>query len=128
MNKQEMQERNDKIVAICSTGKTSSEIRRELGKDIDHRVIKRLVTIGRLYTAGIPPNIRYWNKPPSTEAHLVAIQNKTGSVKNAAVIWPDHIKVQVCPSGEDNRFKFVPPSKDWVGEITKDRRKLGMCK
>ena len=39
---------------------------------------------------------------------------------DAVVVWPEHVKVQVIPTPVDTRFKFIPPSNDWKGEITKD--------
>lgn len=38
----------------------------------------------------------------------------------ATITKPDHVKVQYIPHGEDYRYKFVPPSKDWKGQISQD--------
>lgn len=42
-------------------------------------------------------------------------------VKACTVVWPEGVKIQVCPSGNDNRFK---PEPGHVGEFTAEWQKL----
>lgn len=47
-----------------------------------------------------------------------ALDNKRAHQK-ATITWPDNVKVQVIPHGEDTRFKFNPEP-GWKGQITQD--------
>lgn len=58
---------------------------------------------------------------------ITKVSDNRVNVKNAAVVWPKKVKITICPPFEDRRFKFDAPE-GWEGEITKDRRALGMCK
>jgi hypothetical protein len=78
-----------------------------------------------------PPKSKPWPAIPDKPIEIKA-KSKTVPIqqakahhafsRKATVTWPEHVKVQVIPHGEDNRLKFVPPP-GWVGEITKDRLK-----
>lgn len=47
--------------------------------------------------------------------------------KAVEIVWPEHVKVQVCPSGRDTRFTFEPPP-GWVGQFEQDWRNRARCK
>lgn len=39
---------------------------------------------------------------------------------DAKVIWPESVRVQVIPTAIDTRYRFIAPSNDWKGEISRD--------
>lgn len=46
-------------------------------------------------------------------------QDRKREAKKATVTWPENVKVQVIPTGQDTRYKFIPPE-GWKGQITQD--------
>jgi hypothetical protein len=52
----------------------------------------------------------------------ITVASSGGSIfkPDAVVVWPDHVKVQVIPTPVDTRYRFIPPSNDWKGEISRD--------
>jgi hypothetical protein len=52
----------------------------------------------------------------------ITVASSGGSIfkPDAVVVWPDHVKVQKIPTPVDTRYRFIPPSNDWKGEISRD--------
>jgi hypothetical protein len=50
----------------------------------------------------------------------VAANSGSAFRPDANVIWPESVRVQVIPTAIDTRFRFIPPSNDWKGEISRD--------
>jgi hypothetical protein len=50
----------------------------------------------------------------------VAANSGSAFRADAKVIWPESVKVQKIPTAIDTRFRFIPPSNDWKGEISRD--------
>jgi hypothetical protein len=50
----------------------------------------------------------------------VAANSGSAFRADAKVIWPESVRVQVIPTAIDTRFRFIPPSNDWKGEISRD--------
>ena len=53
-------------------------------------------------------------------AITVAANSGSAFRPDAKVIWPESVRVQVIPTAIDTRFRFIPPSNDWKGEISRD--------
>lgn len=84
---------------------------------------------------GLPPYVKPTPKPKPPKAQKVDLKPRDSRIvlstkdqdlekkkahKAANIVWPEHVKVQVIPTGQDTRFKFIPPSKEWRGQITQD--------
>jgi hypothetical protein len=44
-------------------------------------------------------------------------------VRSVNVVQPVHVKVQVIPTPVDTRYRYIPSSKDWQVEISRDQMK-----
>ena len=125
-----MKTKKELIIEACRKGADYEKIKKHIQDDFDKGYLYKLMVEGLLFRAGYYGSYVYFTSRKDAESYRpnlgkvksdeVVKKPKTMFAKDAQVTWPEHIVVKVSPTPEDTRFKFVPPSSEWVGEITKD--------
>lgn len=84
--------------------------------------------------AGLPPYVKPVKKDRVLKAKRQDIKPRNSGLyfstaeqdrehkktqKEMKIVWPDHVKVQVIPTGKDERYSFAPKP-GWKGQITRD--------
>lgn len=97
----------------------ATEAQRDAAAPAVHALVDKLIVQVRARAPKPPKKERVAKKTDCMPAN-VTIKSREPAVnfKNQKAIIPPGVKKQVCPSGMDMRYRFVPP-KGWVGEITK---------